>query len=134
MSSWQTARPIPLTGADCFLRAFDAEARRRNGASHLSQLVLRLGPGFDLPGFCDLVPEVARANPILRAPIRRPLGLLPPVYDTPRARLDAAPPVFVHELPSPRSDALPEVFFERLNGKHDLRRGDLVRFDVVRYG
>jgi hypothetical protein len=133
MSSWQTAAPIPLTGADCFLRAFDAEARRRNGASHLSQLVLRLGPGFDLAGFCDLVAQVSRANPLLRAPIRRPFGLLPPVYDTPRARLDAAPPVRVHEVPTRRSNGAPEVFFERLNGTQDLRRGELLRFDVVRY-
>ena len=134
MSSWQTAAPIPLTGADCFLRAFDAEARRRNGASHLSQLVLRLGPGFDLAGFCDLMARVSRANPLLRAPIRRPFGLLPPVYDTPRARLDAAPPVRVHEVPCRRSDGAPEVFFERLNGTQDLRRGELLGFDVVRYG
>lgn len=134
MSSWQTAAPIPLTGADCFLRAFDAQARWQNGASHLSQLVLRLGPGFDLAGFCDLVTQVSRANPILRAPIRRPFGLLPPVYDTPRARLDAAPPVRVHEFPSSRSDGIPDVFFQRLNGTQNLRRGDLLRFDVVRYG
>jgi len=134
MSSWQTAAPIPLTGADCFLRAFDARARRRNGASHLSQLVLRLGPGFDLAGFCDLVAQVARANPILRAPIRRPFGLLPPVYDTPRALLDALPAVQVHEISSSPKDDIPEVFFARLNGTQDLRRGDLLRFDIVRYG
>ena len=28
-------RLLPLTGADGFLRAFDADTRRRNGASHL---------------------------------------------------------------------------------------------------
>jgi hypothetical protein len=39
---------LPLTGADCFLRAFDAETRRTTGASHLSQLVLRLGRGLDV--------------------------------------------------------------------------------------
>ncbi|HYB11933.1 MAG TPA: hypothetical protein VEG67_00585 [Myxococcota bacterium] len=134
MSSWQSAAPIPLTGADCFLRAFDAEARRRNGASHLSQLVLRLGRGFELARFCDLVTQVSRANPLLRAPIRRPFGLLPPVYDTPRARFDAAPPVWVHESSSPRSERVPQVFFDRLNATQDLRRGELLRFDIVRYG
>src|SRR5271165_113083 len=125
MSSWQTAAPIPLTGADCFLRAFDWEARRRNGASHLSQLVLRLGPGFDLAGFCDLVAQVARANPIVRAPIRRPWGILPPVYDTPRAR-DATPRVWVQEAASASRNALPEAFWGRLNDTYDLRQGELV--------
>jgi hypothetical protein len=132
MSSWQTAAPIPLTGADCFLRAFDAEARRRNGASHLSQLVLRLGPGFALEHFRDLLAQVSRANPLLRAPVRRPFGLLPPVYDTPRARLEAVPSVRVSEAPR-RSEAVPDVFFERLNGTQDLRRGELLCFDIVRY-
>jgi hypothetical protein len=132
MSAWQTAAPIPLTGADCFLRAFDAEARRRNGASHLSQLVLRLGPGFALEHFRELLDQVSRANPLLRAPVRRPFGLLPPVYDTPRARLEAAPPVRVREV-SRRSEAVPAVFFERLNGTQDLRRGELLCFDIVRY-
>ena len=49
---------VPLTGADCFLRAFDGEVRRLTGASHLSQLVLRLGPGFDPEEIPDpLAPE-----------------------------------------------------------------------------
>ena len=55
---------VPLTGADCFLRAFEAEVRRTAKASHLSQLVLRLGPGFDVEAFRRLVEEVSRANPI----------------------------------------------------------------------
>ena len=49
---------LALTGADCFLRAFDDEVRRRNGASHASQLVLRLGPGFDAPGLTRLIEKV----------------------------------------------------------------------------
>ena len=61
---------LPLTGADCFLRAFDAETRRTGGASHLSQLVLRLGPGFDPTRFERVVERVALACPIVRAPIR----------------------------------------------------------------
>src|SRR5215472_837250 len=132
MSAWQTAAPIPLTGADCFLRAFDAEARRRNGASHLSQLVLRLGPGFALEHFFDLLAQVSAANPLLRAPVRRPFGLLPPVYDTLRARREAAPSVRFCEA-SRRSESVPDVFFERLNGTQDLRRGALLCFDIVRY-
>jgi hypothetical protein len=133
MSAWQDAAPIPLTGADCFLRAFDAEARRLHGASHLSQLVLRLGAGFDLAGFRELVASVSRANPIVRAPIVRPWGCLPPVYDTPRARAGAAPRVTLHPDGGARSAALPAAFAARLNDSFDLRRGDLLRLDVVPY-
>src|SRR5262245_62490266 len=78
-------RPVPLTGADGFLRAFDVDTRRRHGASHLAQLVLRLGPGFDAEAFRATLAESARANPILRALIRRTLGVGTPSY-----RLDAA--------------------------------------------
>ena len=66
---------LPLTGADCFLRAFEHEIRRCAGSSHSSQLVLRLGPGFDVGIFAKLVEEMARAQPIVRAPIRRRFGL-----------------------------------------------------------
>src|SRR5262245_52985628 len=62
---------LPLTGADAFLLAFDAETRRRNHANHLSQIVLRLGPGFSPDAFARVLREVVEANPILRAPIRR---------------------------------------------------------------
>ncbi len=133
MSAWQDAAPIPLTGADCFLRAFDAEARRLHGASHLSQLVLRLGPGFDLAGFRALVASVSRENPIVRAPVVRPWGCLPPVYDTPRARPDAVPRIVLHPDGGARSATLPAAFVTRLNDTFDLRRGDLLRFDVVPY-
>jgi hypothetical protein len=66
---------VPLTGADCFLRAFDAEISRTNGASHLSQLILRLGPGFDIARLRALVGAAAEAQPILRAPVHREFGL-----------------------------------------------------------
>ena len=49
---------VPLTGADCFLRAFDIETRRSTGANHLSQLVLRLGPGLDVDGLRRTLEEV----------------------------------------------------------------------------
>jgi hypothetical protein len=65
------AGDVALTGADCFLRAFDHEIRRKCRASHASQLVLRLGPGFDVDALRRLVTEAARANPILHSPIRR---------------------------------------------------------------
>ena len=51
----QAPAALPLTGADCFLRAFEAEVRRTADASHLSQLVLRLGPGFDVDAFRSLM-------------------------------------------------------------------------------
>jgi len=126
---------VPLTGADCFLRAFDDEIRRKCGASHVSQLVLRLGPGFDVEIFRKLVDEAARAQPMLRAPIRRPFGVGAPVY-----RLDAAaerpiPEVTVRDVADPAAaeGPLPESFAARLNEPLDARRGRLLRFDAVRY-
>jgi len=130
----QTAR-IPLTGADCFLRAFDAEIGRLNGASHLSQLVLRLGPGFDAARLRALVRDAAEAQPILRAPIRRAFGFGAPVYDLRAAASRPPPAVDVHESgAAPAGDeAFPALFAERLNERVSLRRGELLRFDAVRY-
>jgi hypothetical protein len=131
--------PLPLlTGADCFLRAFDAETRRWNGASHLSQLVLRLGPRFDLETFRRVLAEVTRANPILRAPVRRRLGLGPPVYRVDRAPRVPLPPVEVQEVAEPRwrgdgEAELPGLFARRLNEVRSARRGELLRVDAVRY-
>jgi hypothetical protein len=131
------ARRLPLTGADCFLRAFDAETRRRNGASHLSQLVLRLGPGFDLPAFERVLAEVVDANPILRAPIGRRLGIGAPVYHLDRARSSPLPRVGVHEAePCEAQSAaagrpLPRLFQRRLDERRSARRGELLRVDAV---
>lgn len=130
---------IPLTGADCFLRAFDAETRRTTGASHLSQLVLRLGPGLDPGRLRDVLHEAARANPILRAPVRRGRGGVP-VYRTDLADARPLPEVTVHrgrlppgtELPL-EGVPLPQVFCRRLNERFAARRGDLLRADVVEY-
>ena len=126
---------LPLTGADCFLRAFDHEIRRMNGASHVSQLVLRLGPGFDAAGFRRVVEEAARAHPLLRAPVARRLGLGPPVFRLAAAARCPMPRIEIHEAePPPAGDPpLPEVFFSRLNQPLSLRRGELLRFDLVRY-
>jgi hypothetical protein len=123
---------LPLTGADGFLHAFDADTRRRNGASHLAQLVLRLGPGFDADGFRAALAEAAAANPILRAPIRRPLGIGAPCY-----QLDAGNPAWpsftVHDAPQGQTawPALPALFHERLNEVRRSRRGELLRVDAV---
>ena len=122
---------LPLSGADCFLRAFDAETLRWNGASHLSQLVLRLGPGFDLDRFRRVLADVVEANPILRAPIRRDVGLGPPSYRLDCARRAASPPLEIREADAP---ALPELFQRRLNEARSGRRGELLRVDVVRHG
>jgi hypothetical protein len=129
---------VLLTGADCFLRAFDAELRRRAGASHLSQLVLRLGPGFDPERLRARAAQAAQEAPILRAPIRRPLGLGAPVYDLDAARRAPLPALRVTEAPGgepPRGGErpLPAAFFERLNAQLAARRGELVCFDVVPY-
>ncbi|HKA15423.1 MAG TPA: hypothetical protein VKH41_10440 [Myxococcota bacterium] len=130
---------IPLTGADAFLLAFDAETRRRNRANHLSQVVLRLGPGFSPDEFARVLGQVVDANPILRAPIRR-RG----VVGHAEYRLDlaarAAGPVFeLHETDAPPPGdwnapvELPELFAERLNELHPGGRAGLLRADAVRY-
>lgn len=126
---------VPLTGADCFLRAFDAEIRRRAGASHVSQLVLRLGPGFDVALFQKLIDQVARAQPIVRAPIGRRFAFGAPVYRLGAASRGAVPRIRVVDVDSPPvSDSkLPDLFANRLNEQLSARRGELLRFDVVRY-
>jgi hypothetical protein len=133
-----SATLVPLTGADCFLRAFDGEVRRLTGASHLSQLVLRLGPGFDperLRG--ELAAAVADA-PILRAPIRRPRPFAVPVYDLAAAASAPMPRVEIAKDGAAARDAsgarpIPPLFFDRLNDERAIRRGELLRFDVVPY-
>jgi hypothetical protein len=132
---------LPLTGADCFLRAFESEVRRTAQASHLSQLVLRLGPGFDLDAFRRLVAEVSAANPILRAPIRRVRGIGAPSYFLDRAAPAAGVRVETHaqEFPAGRVATaplgpVPEAFYRRLNDRFDAKRGRLLAFDVVPRG
>jgi hypothetical protein len=126
---------LPLTGADCFLRAFDAEIRRFNSASHISQLVLRLGPDFDVERLRALVSAAADAQPMLRAAVRRRFGVGAPFYELAGAPRRAKPEVTVHEAEARPDDpaALPALFESRLNERRSLRRGDLLRFDVVRY-
>jgi hypothetical protein len=125
---------VALSGADCFLRAFDAEVRRTAGASHLAQLVLRLGPGLDASALAKLIAEVAEAQPILRAPIRRPYGLLPPEFRLDLAARAALPRVEIHDAPRITGDSpAPPLFAERLNERFEGRRGELLRCDVVRY-
>jgi hypothetical protein len=127
---------LPLTGADCFLRAFDHEIRRMNGASHVSQLVLRLGPGFDIAGFRRTLEDAAHAHPLLRAPVGRRFGLGPPVFRLAAAARCPAPRVEIHHAEAPQAEAssVPELFFSRLNQRRSLRRGELLGFDLVRYG
>lgn len=120
---------IPLTGADCFLRAFDDEVRRRAGASHASQLVLRLGPGFDLAAFEKQLAQAAAAHPILHAPIRRRFGVGAPAYWPDRSRAETVPRVHVH--PMMQGDGMPELFFARMNERFRAERGELMRVDVV---
>lgn len=132
--------PLPLTGADCFLRAFEAEVRRTTGASHLSQLVLRLGPGFDVEAFRRLVGEVSAANPILRSPIRRTALVGAPVYrfdlarPAPGLRFEVHPPATGDRDGHGPLGPIPEVFFRRLNDRFDARNGKLLCFDVVPRG
>jgi hypothetical protein len=133
MSSSRSSPPsaIPLTGADCFLRAFDAEIRRFHGASHLSQLVLRLGPGLDVDALERCLRAVADANPILRAPIARRWGVGAPAYLTGRARRRETPFVRVHAGGPAPAPAIPPLFFARMNERLDPRGGHLLHFDAV---
>src|SRR5262245_38858840 len=96
MSSWR-ARERALTGPDCFMRAFDLEAHRFHGAGHVSQLALRLGAGFDGEAFRALLAEVARATPVLRAPIGRRFGLGPPAYRLRQAARAPLPCIALHD-------------------------------------
>jgi hypothetical protein len=127
------AASLPLTGADCFLLAFDGEVRRWCGASHLSQLVLRLGPGLDPALLRKTLEELAVEAPILRAPVRRRGGLGPPVYRIDLARRAPAPSIKVHEAAGTQELPVPAPIMERLNDRLDARHGPLLRFDVVRY-
>ncbi|MCZ6465068.1 MAG: hypothetical protein O7A09_12100 [Proteobacteria bacterium] len=135
MSSSRGPELIPLTGADAFLRAFDDEIRRCNRANHISQLVLRLGPGFDVGSLRKILREITPANPILSAPVRRRFGLGPPAYRIDKAGRGVPPRLQVHDAQSPERSGpgVPPLFFERLNERHSIRRGDLLRLDAVRY-
>ncbi len=126
---------IPLTGADCFLRAFDAEIQRNGRANHVSQLVLRLGPGFDVELLRKLVEQVAHAQPIVRAPIRKRFGVAEPVFRISDAHRAPLPRFDVVDLdgPPPADDELPDALIRPINARMDVRRGELLRFDAIRY-
>ncbi len=125
---------VPLTGADCFLRAFDDEIRRLGGASHLSQCVLNLGPGFDPGALEKLLHELAARQPIVRAPIRRRAWLGAPGYALSESPSCEPPRLTQHEAREPDPRGLPPAqVIARLNEPVSLRRGELLRFDVVRH-
>jgi hypothetical protein len=132
--SFSTGERIPLTGADCFLRAFDYEARRYHGASHLAQLVVRLGPGFDPARFESQLARIVRRHPVLRAMIRRPFVIGAPAYCIP-SQAAAVPIRTAHQesVTAGSERPVPAVFFERLNDRFAIELGDLLRFDIVRY-
>jgi hypothetical protein len=135
----QAPSRLPLTGADAFLLAFDAETRRRNRANHLSQIVLRLGPGFAPDAFARVLDAVVEANPILRAPIRRRRVVGLAEYRLDLAARAAKPAFEQHEATAPSPGdwdapvALPALFAQRLNELHPDGRAGLFRADAVRY-
>jgi hypothetical protein len=128
-----THRVVALTGADCFLRAFDQEVRRTSQSGHLAQLVLRLGPGFAAEQFERLLREVATANPIMSAPIRRRAMLGPPEYRLDRAGTSDRLSIEVHAKQDRHAALPPTAFSERLNGAANARNGDLLSADIVPY-
>lgn len=130
-----TIERVPLTGADCMLRAFDREALRYHSASHASQLVLRLGPGLDVAALRRLIAAVADDAAIVRAPIRRRWRIGEPVYEIGRGRRTNVPRLRVHEQPQPPAveSFPPAVFAAALNERFDGAGGELLRFEVVRH-
>ncbi len=143
MPNYSNTDVVPLTGADCFLRAIDSEARRSGQAGHLSQLVLRLGPAFDVDRFRRLIEEVSRANPIVRSPIRRQAVVGPPVYRLDRAVPPPGVSINLHSLAAvvaandseaPALGAIPDLFCRRLNDRLDATHGRLLCFDLVPRG
>lgn len=131
MEASSLPRRLPLTGADCFLRAFDWQTRRYTGASHLAHVVLRLGPGFDRDHFETVWHEIARACRIVRAPVRRPL-LGAPVYRLDLAEAAPMPAIHDHPATAARDDhGTPRIFFDRLNERFAIRRGELLSADIV---
>jgi len=103
-----------------------------NGASHVSQLVLRLGPGFDPQAFRRQLRAAVVANPILHAPIRRTLSLGPPAYRIADARPETAPQLYVHPS-AERHEQIPEILQNQMNRPFSGRQGQLLRFDLVPY-
>lgn len=126
---------IPLTGADCMLRAFDREAKRFHSASHASQLVLRLGPGLEAAALRRLIEIIGEAAPIVRAPIRRRWMMGEPGYEIERGRRAPLPQLRVHEAAVEPEHAKwpPAEFTAALNEPFDGTRGELLRFDLVRH-
>ncbi len=124
---------VALTGADCFLRAFDAEVRRHSDAGHLAQLVLRMGPGFSSDAFKALLRSVARANPIMRAPIRRRAAIGTPQYRLHKARPVDTIPIDVHRRDLRSDTSPPAPFLHRLNATMSARDGLLLAADIVEY-
>ena len=114
------------------LRAFDREAQRFHRASHASQLVLRLGPGFDAEAFCAAIAKTAIDAPIVHARIRRPVPYGAPNYD-----LDTpivSPPVHRHEgEQSDWDNEPPSILVSPMNERFSGEAGEILRCDLVSY-
>ena len=96
---------------------FDYELRRRGYAGNSCQIVLELATAIDPVHLEQRLAELARRHPILCA---RPAGGFRPRWKP----TGALPRVRVHE----RGDGLPQRLF---NEPLDVRRGELVRFDLL---
>jgi len=121
---------LPLTGPDCFLRALDRETRTFNGASHLSQLVLRLDSLPDPGELREFTREVFRAAPLLTARVRRPWGVAPPAYvPRPEHRRTDGARITWHD-PGEHGEA-PAPLRRRLNGRFDTAEGPHLHVDVL---
>ncbi len=125
---------LTLSGTDALLHALGRELERKGGSSLLSQLVLRLGAGFDVDAFGKLVHDALLQAPLLHASVSRRFGLGPPVFHVKPSRGAELPHITVHDAHRPPPPGtLPPVFEERMNQRFASHRGDLLRFDLVRY-
>ena len=97
--------------------------------------MLRLGPGFDVDLFQKLIDHVAQAQPIVRAPIGRRFAVGVPVYRLQATSRCARPRIHVVDVDSPAvpDSKLPDLFAKHLNEPMSAKRGELLRFDIVRY-
>ena len=108
---------LPHNGSDTLMLGFDLELRRRGFAGNSCQIALELSETIDPARLQQRISGLAQTHPILRArPGRAPFPVWKPTATTPAVR--------VHD---PRSGLEQDLF----NAPLAIRRGELIRFDVI---
>jgi hypothetical protein len=106
-------------GCDVLMLGFDHELRRHGFAGNSCQIVLELAAEIDSARLEKRVTELARQHPILRSRPGRGWNLLPrwkPTRHLPRVRVHTPAPELAQQL---------------FNEPLAIRRGELMRFDVL---